>query len=117
VERLKNPRDFSLVYSQGRPRFGKYVVVSSLPTDLEVSRVGFAVSKKVGNAVTRNRIKRRLRAIIQEVAPNVEPGFDLVIGAKRSCVEVDFAQLRADLFRVLQGSNLLTRTNEGEEHA
>lgn len=117
MERLKNPRDFSLVYSQGRPRFGKYVVVSSLPTDLEVSRVGFAVSKKVGNAVTRNKLKRRLRAIMQEVESDLKPGYDLVIGAKRSCVEAEFVQLRTDLFRVLQGSGLLNRTMGGEEHS
>lgn len=117
MERLKNPRDFSLVYSQGRPRFGKYVVVSSLPTDSKVSRVGFAVSKKVGNAVTRNKIKRRLRALMQEMEPDLATGYDLVIGAKRSCVEAGFAELRVDLLRVLQGSGLLTRTIGGDEHA
>lgn len=117
MERLKNPRDFSLVYSQGRPRFGKFIVVSSLPTDRQISRVGFAVSKKVGNAVKRNKIKRRLRAITQEMAPDFAPGFDVVIGAKRSCITADFAELRLDLFRVMQGSGLVTRTIGGGDHA
>lgn len=117
MERLKNPRDFSLVYSQGRPRFGKYVVVSSLPTDSQVSRVGFAVSKKVGNAVTRNKLKRRLRAIMQEVEVELKPGYDLVIGAKRSCATAEFIDLRVDVLRVLQGSGLLGRTMGGGENA
>lgn len=117
MERLKNPQDFSLVYGQGRPRFGKFIVVSSLPTDREVSRVGFAVSKKIGNAVTRNRVKRRLRAIMQEVAPLVKPGFDIVIGAKRSCTTTEFAELRSDLLQILQGSGLLNRNIGEDDHA
>lgn len=116
MERLKNPQDFSLVYSRGKPSFGRFIVVSALPTDHKVSRVGFAVSKKMGNAVTRNRIKRKLRAIMYELSPRVVPGFDLIIGAKRSCAKASFADLQRDLAQVMQGSGFLARINDGEEN-
>ena len=116
MERLKNPREFSLVYSQGTPCFGKYIVVSILPTKSQVSRVGFAVSKKIGNAVMRNKIKRRLRAIMQDVASQVSPGYDLVIGAKRSATSASFSDLDRDLRLALKKGRVFTDT-PGENHA
>lgn len=122
MERLKNPREFSVVYNQGKPHFGKYVVVSVLPIDRPVSRVGFAVGKKVGNAVTRNKIKRRLRAIMQGQSGRIVAGFDVIIGAKQRSVTASFHDLEDDLCRVLKNSGLLTSnrsgpTRIGEEHA
>lgn len=122
MERLKSPRDFSTVYTQGKPNFGKYVVVSVLPMDGKNSRVGFAVGKKVGNAVARNKIKRRLRAIMQGQAGRIVPGFDVIVGAKKRSVTASFRDLEEDVCRVLKYSGLLTSrrsgsTRVGEEHA
>jgi ribonuclease P protein component len=119
LERLKSPQQFSQVYRQGKPNFGRYVVISALPIDAQVSRVGFAVSKKVGKAVVRNKIKRRLRAIFTELAPTVVPGYAFVVGAKRNAPQAEFSQLRGDVYRVMEGSGFLTRTNrcEGEDNA
>lgn len=117
MKSLTSSKAFSLVYRKGTPRFGKYLVISSLPNGLRFSRVGFAVSKKVGNAVTRNKTKRRLRAIVRELSPIVQSGYDLVIGAKRSSTQASFAELRADLYRQMQGSELLARNIGGEDNA
>ena len=67
-------------------------------------RVGFTCSKKVGNAVARNRAKRRLREIARLVLPDqARPGFDYVlIGRRDVTVARDFAEMRADLERALE---------------
>lgn len=122
MERLKSPQEFSAVYNQGKPHFGKYVVISVLPANRSVARVGFAVGKKVGNAVTRNKIKRRLRAIVQNQSSQISPGFDLVIGAKRNSVTANFQDLAEDVSRVLKHSGVSTTgrrrsTRVGEEYA
>jgi ribonuclease P protein component len=64
-------------------------------------RVGFTCSKKIGNAVTRNRAKRRLRALARELVPGLgKPGWDYVlVGRPEATVSLDFAQMRADLAR------------------
>jgi ribonuclease P protein component len=90
--------------------------------DRQVSRVGFAVGKKVGNAVKRNTIKRRLRAIMQGQAGRITPGFDVIVGAKQKSSTASFQDLEADLCRVLKYSGLLAArrsgsTRVGEEHA
>jgi ribonuclease P protein component len=60
-------------------------------------RVGFTASRKVGNAVKRNRARRRLRAIAEQVLPHAAPGNDFVLVARAATVERDFDALRNDL--------------------
>lgn len=67
-------------------------------------RVGLTCSKKIGNAVTRNRAKRRLRALAREILPEAgHDGWDYVlVGRPGATVTRDFAALRADLLRALE---------------
>ncbi len=122
LERLKSPQDFSVVYNQGKPHFGRYVVISVLPSNRSVTRVGFAVGKKVGNAVARNKVKRRLRAVVRSQSSQIPPGLDLIIGAKRNSVTASFQDLAEDVSRVFKYSGVSTAgrnksTRVGEEHA
>ncbi len=65
-------------------------------------RVGFTVSRRVGNAVTRNRMKRRFRALAREIIPaQGYPGSDHVMIGRASGIERDYAALRQDLTRAL----------------
>ena len=72
--------------------------------DPALIRVGFTCSKKVGNAVTRNRAKRRLRAVARAILPSAgRPGWDYVlVGRPEATVARDFADLAADLARALE---------------
>lgn len=69
--RLKRPADFTACFRQGARAAGAMVVVHvrrpNHQNPPEVTRVGFVVSKKVGNAVVRNRVKRRLRHIVRDL--------------------------------------------------
>ena len=65
-------------------------------------RVGFTVTKKVGNAVVRNRIKRRLRAVAQEIIPEyAENGWDLVLIGRNATKDRKYEDLRQDLYNSL----------------
>lgn len=66
-------------------------------------RVGFTVTKKIGNAVTRNRMKRRFRALAREILPQSGiAGADHVVIGRQSGVERDFADLRKDFQTALK---------------
>jgi len=116
MKRLASKEDFRRVYAGGQLQYGRYVVVTALPVDDDTVRVGFSVGKKVGNAVTRNRVKRRLREIVRAAAAEIKPGYYIVVGAKRSSPAASFQELRADLLEAMQGLKCLRRTIEGGEN-
>src|SRR5262245_65746790 len=66
-------------------------------------RVGFTVSRKVGNAVTRNRVRRRLREVARLVIPGqARPGLDYVLIGRQAALSRDFADLRQELVEALK---------------
>lgn len=96
-------RDF-LAANTGRraPMPGFVLLVRSRDDGDDAMRVGFTVTKKIGNAVVRNRMKRRLRALARELLPEIGiRGADHVLIGRAGGVERDFAQLRAELAKAL----------------
>ncbi len=65
------------------------------------ARFGFIVSKQVGAAVTRNTVRRRLKAVCAEALPRLRPGSDIVIRALPTSATADFASLRTEVARCL----------------
>lgn len=70
-------------------------------------RLGIATSRKVGNAVVRNRIRRRLKSIARELAPQVRPGAEILVGVRTAASTATSAELRAALTDCLHRANLM----------
>jgi ribonuclease P protein component len=87
--RLSRSRDFDAVYRKGRSFTTRYLVVYVFPREDsdEGPRLGLAVPRKVGNAVQRNRLKRRLRAIFDELVPTLPAEYDYVLSAREGLAE------------------------------
>ena len=98
-QRLRSRKDFAAVYRQGRAQSNHLLVVRVSANDRAVSRFGFVVGKVVGGAVVRNRIKRRLRAIVDSL--DVQPGWDVVIGARKAAADAEFSALQRSLTALL----------------
>lgn len=77
-------------------------------------RVGFSVSKRVGGAVVRNRVKRRLREAVRVRLTSLPPGWDIVISARPAAATVDHATLDAEL-GVLLGRARLARDTRDQD--
>ena len=105
--RLRERSDFATaIRAPGATRAGsRILVVHANVTDSRAGlppRVGFVVSKAVGNAVVRNRMKRRFRALVRETFPaHSIPGADHVLIGRSSGIERDYARLAAELERAL----------------
>ena len=112
IERLKVRSDFLRVAATRRrwATPGLVLQVAETPRELadrDVIRVGFTASKKVGDAVTRNRARRRLREAVRRVMPaHATPGRDFVIIARAHTVRRPFADLVTDLESALKKLNV-----------
>lgn len=94
---------------------GKQRPGSDAATAVATPRFGFTVTKKLGNAVVRNRIKRRLRSLIRQLDENrTDPAFDYVIIARASSSDREFSQLAIDLDTAL---NKIHRARTGDRAA
>ena len=96
---IRKRRDFLAANSAKRATTAGFILQMRQRADDSVAkRVGFTVTKKVGNAVTRNRMKRRLRALARDVLPDAGVcGADHILIGRAGQVERDFAKLKADL--------------------
>lgn len=103
MQTLRKRADFLAANSGRRTVTPGFVLLGRDRGDGDAPRVGFTCSKKVGNAVTRNRAKRRLRALAREtLAQLARPGWDYVlIGRRDATVSRPYANLSADLARAI----------------
>lgn len=117
--RVRTPADFSQTLRSGARAGRRNVVVSVYPLDPDAGpvRAGFVVSKAVGNAVTRNRVKRRLRAAVAEQLNGPlrgHPGATIVVRALPPSGEADWDSLKKDLDSALSSA---LRKAEGRRRA
>jgi ribonuclease P protein component len=97
MERLKQRADFLAAAKGAKVPAGAFVLQTRARGDSAPARVGFTVSKKVGNAVERNRVRRRLREIVRRNAALIgENGHDYVVIGRRAALEMPFERINAE---------------------
>jgi ribonuclease P protein component len=99
---LQRRTDFETVYRSGRRRSSARFVLFYRANGGPQSRFGSSVKKAVGNAVVRNRIRRRIREILRRNSSEIPSGWDLVIHPRRSVAQAPFAPLAAELLGLLR---------------
>lgn len=87
---LARRRDFESVFREGASLSSKYLVIYARLNGLEFNRIGLAVGKKIGIAVTRNRVRRLLKAALRKVLADIPVHFDFMLIATRHTAEGTF---------------------------
>ncbi len=98
---MKENHLFRRLYAKGKSAAGPTVALYARPNRSQRSRLGLTVGTKVGNAVKRNRVRRRLREIYRTHEEEMKPGFDLVVVARTRAAFASYAELRRDFLRLL----------------
>ncbi len=104
--RLKKRKEFAYIYKNGKRFNSKNLSLVVAPSKLNVTKVGFSVSNKVGKAVQRNKIKRQLRFIVRKQLNNLRIHQNFVLIAHPTIVECDFSKIEAEVQYLLKKGNL-----------
>jgi ribonuclease P protein component len=99
--RLTDSPEFERVYRQGTAYRGKLFSVHAFPNERGTPRLGLSVSRKVGNAVTRNVVRRRLREVFQSCVSGLSENLDLVVSARPAAAEATFEELQEEFCKSL----------------
>ena len=104
--RLKKRKEFAYIYKKGKKVNGQNMSVFFVPSKFPICRVGFSVSNKVGKAVVRNKVKRRLRHIMRDYVDKIN-NYNLVIVVYPEIVNQDYNTLCKNLTLLLQKAKLI----------
>ena len=99
---LKRHKEFRYTYRVGRSQNGTLFTMVVARSRTETIRIGFSVSKRVGNAVQRNRAKRRMRACITPMIGNLKGGCNLIVIAKPEVLNAPFPELQQQMEALLK---------------
>ncbi len=111
--RLTRAGDIKRVRLNGRSIAHPLLVLYALSNGLEVYRIGVAAGKSLGGAVQRNRAKRLIRAAFQTQLENLQPGWDLLVLARRPLASATFQQTRQALDALLLRAKLIKDLDVG----
>jgi ribonuclease P protein component len=104
---LTKRAQYLTVYKSGKAWVNNLVVIKALPNECEFSRYGFSVTRNIGKAVVRNRIRRMLREI-SRIIP-VKPGWDIVLIARPEAVAADYHELKKSVETLLLRAHLINK--------
>ena len=106
---LRRPRDLDRVFDEGHWRRLRPVAIGIYHRgDEDQTRFAFVAGRRVGNAVRRNRARRRMREALRSMMTETGPGADVVLAARQDTAEVDFRVLQAAIRNALAGEGLLS---------
>lgn len=109
---LKKNRDFQYVYRRGKAKGSKSMLLLFIPQRSGTIAVGFCVSKKVGNSVIRNRVKRRMKEAFRLELEKLKPGSRMVFIARPQLSEASFNDIQKTMRYLLKKSGLYREENQ-----
>ncbi|PLT29502.1 ribonuclease P protein component [Peribacillus deserti] len=101
--RIKKNEEFQTVFQKGKSVANRQFVIYILEkSNQDYFRIGLSISKKIGNAVVRNQIKRYIRQAFLEIKEDIIPGRDYVIIARKPAADLNFFEVKSSLIHVLK---------------
>jgi len=111
INRLKKRYQFNYVYKSGEHFSGEHMVLYVVSSKTKNIKVGLAVTKKIGKAVVRNRVRRQLREIIKKQVPNLKQNYNIIVVARENITSTSFENLTNEFLKLIKKANLTNEEN------
>ncbi|NLA33775.1 MAG: ribonuclease P protein component [Tenericutes bacterium] len=102
---VKENRDFENIINSSNYKKNQFLILYFKRNNLNYYRFGISVGKKIGNAVIRNKLKRRIRNIIDKNRKEYSNNKDYIIMVRKSCLDLPFEKLEQAFLELIKGEN------------
>lgn len=109
---IRSPLDFQALQAGSRSRSHHLLALRYRRNDLDATRYGISTGRRIGPAVVRNRVRRRLRTILRGMAGRIPPGWDVLIVARPGAANASQLELAQGLERLLRSAGILRSTDD-----
>lgn len=110
--RLRSNTEFKEVYKYGKNYWNRNLVLYVKKNGLGYTRVGYSITKKIGNSVVRNRIRRQMKEIYRLKSNSIKDNYDLIFIPKKNVVDISYKTLESAMIHIMKIAKLLKKESE-----
>lgn len=107
IYRLRTNMEFKQVYEDGKNYWNRNLILYVRKNNLDYSRVGYSITKKIGNSVVRNKIRRRMKEIYRLNFDEIKDGYDFIFIPKRNIVDISYREIESAMLHIMKLAKLL----------
>ena len=102
IKSLRKNREFKEIYKTGKNYWNRNLILYVKENDLKENRVGYSITKKVGNSVVRNKIRRRMKEIYRLNLVDIKEGYDFIFIPKKNVTDISYKELESAMIHIMK---------------
>ena len=114
IFRLRSNLEFKKVYGGGKNYWNRNLILYVKKNNIGNTRVGYSITKKIGNAVVRNKIRRRMKEIYRLNFHNIMDNYDLIFIPKKNIVHISYKELESAMLHILKLSGMIKSQSDND---